>query len=119
MGDFNMAIAVPGKWLWDSWYARDASLWHGFFLQADRALGDPDLRHFHVTHGNATSSDLKSWTYLGTCFESQRNGPAWDDSTTWTGSVVTRRRWALAPLLYWHAAVRALAVPTCWSRYVH
>ena len=87
-GGFDMAISVPGKWLWDSWYAQDAALWHGFFLQADCALGDPDLRHFHVTQGHATSSDLKTWTYLGTCFAPQRNGPAWDDSTTWTGSVV-------------------------------
>ena len=52
-----MALSVPGKWLWDSWYARDAGLWHAFFLQADRALGDPDLRHFNVTQGHATSND--------------------------------------------------------------
>ena len=83
-----MAIEIPGKWLWDSWYVRDDRVWHAFFLQADRALGNPDLRHFHVSQGHATSLDLKTWTHLGTCFQPQRNGPAWDDSTTWTGSVV-------------------------------
>lgn len=83
-----MTISVPGKWLWDSWYVHDGQQWHAFFLQADNALGDPDLRHLNVTHGHATSTDLIHWSYLGTCFRPQGNGPAWDDSTTWTGSVV-------------------------------
>ena len=83
-----MTIAIPGKWLWDSWYVRDGASWHGFFLQADRSLGNPDLRHLNVTQGHATSTNLVDWTHLGTTFTPQRNGPAWDDSTTWTGSVV-------------------------------
>jgi beta-fructofuranosidase len=83
-----MTIAIPGKWLWDSWYIRDGHTWHGFFLQADRSLGDPDLRHLNVTQGHAVSSDLVNWTYLGTTFAPQPDRPAWDDSTTWTGSVV-------------------------------
>lgn len=83
-----MTIKIDGKWLWDSWYVRDGDVWHGFFLQADRSLGDPDLRHFNVTQGHATSTDLVEWNHLGTTFEPQRNGPAWDDGTTWTGSVV-------------------------------
>jgi beta-fructofuranosidase len=41
-----MTIALPTKWIWDSWYVRDGDLWHGFFLQADKSLQDPDLRHF-------------------------------------------------------------------------
>ncbi len=83
-----MTISVPGKWLWDSWYIHDGRRWHAFFLQASRSLGDPDLRHRSVTQGHATSTDLINWTHLGTCFAPQREGPAWDDSTTWTGSVV-------------------------------
>ena len=39
-----MTIALPTKWIWDSWYVRDGDLWHGFFLQADKALGDPVFR---------------------------------------------------------------------------
>lgn len=83
-----MTIAIPGKWLWDSWYIHDGERWHGFFLQADRSLGDPDLRHLNVTQGHATSADLVNWSHLGTTFAPQQARPAWDDSTTWTGSVV-------------------------------
>ena len=82
-----MVIAVEGKWLWDSWYVHDGSRWHGYFLQADRSLGDPDLRHFNVTQGHATSSDLVHWDHLGTTF-APAPAPAWDDYTTWTGSVL-------------------------------
>ncbi|TNC46923.1 levansucrase [Rubellimicrobium rubrum] len=82
-----MVIAIDGKWLWDSWYVHDGERWHGYFLQADRSLGDPDLRHFNVTQGHATSTDLVDWRHLGTTFQ-PATGPAWDDYTTWTGSVV-------------------------------
>ena len=83
-----MVIAIDGKWIWDSWYAKDGDTYHGFFLQADTSLGDPDLRHFNVTQGHATSKDLVNWMHLGTTFTPQRNGAAWDDGTTWTGSVI-------------------------------
>lgn len=82
-----MVIALADKWIWDSWYVRDGDTWHGFFLQADKALGDPELRHWNVSQGHATSSDLRSWTHHGTCF-APAAAPAWDDLTTWTGSVV-------------------------------
>ena len=52
-----------------------------------QSLGDPDLRHFNVTQGHATSRDLKVWDYRGTSF-APAQGPAWDDHTTRTGSVV-------------------------------
>jgi beta-fructofuranosidase len=82
-----MTISIPGKWLWDSWYLRDGDRFHGFFLQADNTLGDPDLRHFNVSQGHAVSDNLVDWTYTGTCFKPQTHA-AWDDYTTWTGSVV-------------------------------
>ena len=82
-----MAIALQDKWIWDSWYAHDGARWHGFFLQADKSLGDPDLRHFNVSQGHAVSDDLIHWTHLGTMLR-PAEGPAWDDYTTWTGSVV-------------------------------
>ena len=82
-----MTIKIDGKWIWDSWYARDGDTFHGFFLQADTSLGDPDLRHLNVTQGHATSKDLVTWTHLGTMFGPAKT-TAWDDSTTWTGSVV-------------------------------
>jgi beta-fructofuranosidase len=82
-----MVIAIDGKWIWDSWYAREGDLWHGYFLQADSSLGDPDLRHFNVSQGHATSRDLVHWDHKGTCLAPSTT-PAWDDYTTWTGSVL-------------------------------
>ncbi len=82
-----MVIALRDKWIWDSWYWHDGTRWHGYFLQADKALGDPELRHWNVSQGHAVSDDLVSWEHLGTCF-APSVGPAWDDYTSWTGSVL-------------------------------
>lgn len=82
-----MAIALAEKWIWDFWLARDGDTWHAYFLQADKRLGDPELRHRHVTIGHAVSRNLRDWDHLGTCFGPSA-GPAWDDWTTWTGSVL-------------------------------
>lgn len=82
-----MTIALNEKWIWDSWYTHDGKQWHGYFLQADKSLGNPDLRHWNVTHGHAVSQDLTNWNHLGTSF-APSSGPAWDDYTVWTGSVV-------------------------------
>jgi len=82
-----MVLAIKDKYIWDSWYAHDGSRWHGYFLQADRSIGDPDLRHFNVSQGHSVSDDLVHWEQLGTCL-SPSAGPAFDDLTTWTGSVV-------------------------------
>lgn len=82
-----MVLAIEDKWVWDSWYVQDGDLWHCYFLQADKAIGDPDQRHWNVSYGHATSRDLVNWDHLGTCFTPSA-GPAWDDFTTWTGSVV-------------------------------
>ncbi|WP_305985721.1 hypothetical protein [Roseibium sp. MMSF_3544] len=82
-----MVLALKDKWVWDSWYVRSDDLWHCFFLQAPKSIGDPEQRHWHVSYGHATSRDLTNWSYLGTCFEPSK-GPAWDDYTVWTGSVI-------------------------------
>ena len=96
-----MAISLNNKWIWDSWYARDDDTWHAYFLQADKALGDPELRHWNVTQGHATSKDLINWEHLGTTFEPAKN-EAWDDYTTWTGSVIKDDHET------WHLFVQAL-----------
>ncbi|MEL6463535.1 MAG: levansucrase [Pseudomonadota bacterium] len=80
-------IALDDKFIWDSWYVKDGELWHAFFLQAPRSIGDPDLRHWNVSYGHGTSTDLSNWTHLGTCFFPSE-GDGWDNYTTWTGSVV-------------------------------
>jgi len=82
-----MTIALPNEWIWDFWLCRDEALWHAYFLKADKLLGDPELRHRNVTQGHAVSTDLVNWTHLGTCFGPSK-GPAFDDWTTWTGSVL-------------------------------
>jgi len=90
-----MAFALDDKWLWDSWYVQDGETWHGYFLQADKSIGDPEERHWNVSYHHATSRDLTNWTSLGTCF-APAGGPAWDDGTTWTGSVLR------GPDALWH-----------------
>jgi len=82
-----VTIKLADKWIWDSWYALDGKVHHAYFLQADKSLKDPELRHWNVSQGHATSTDLKSWTHLGTSFAPAAS-PAFDDFTTWTGSVV-------------------------------
>ncbi|MGF1624543.1 MAG: family 43 glycosylhydrolase [Alphaproteobacteria bacterium] len=90
-----MTYRLTDKWIWDFWLARDVDAYHLFHLQADRALGDPDLRHWNASIGHAVSTDLVRWQSLGTCF-APAPGPAWDDGTTWTGSVFRHRdRWHL------------------------
>ncbi len=82
-----MVLALNDKWIWAFWLARNGDEWHIYFLQADKSLRDPELRHRNVSIGHARSSDLRNWTYLGTCF-APAAAPAWDDWTTWTGSVL-------------------------------
>ncbi len=82
-----MAFMRADHWVWDFWIARDDGVYHLFFLQAPRSLGDPELRHWHATVGHAVSTDLTNWDYIGTCF-GPSPGPAWDDGTTWTGSIL-------------------------------
>lgn len=83
-----MVIALQDQWIWDSWYVHDGTRWHGYFLKADKSLGDPDLRHFNVSQGHAVSDDLVHWTHLGTCLAPAKGQGTFDDTTTWTGSVI-------------------------------
>ena len=81
-----MVLALKDHFIWDSWYVHDGDKYHGYFLKAPRSIGDPQLRHFNVSYGHATSTDLVNWDYLGECFRPSIDG--WDNYTTWTGSVV-------------------------------
>lgn len=83
-----MTLRLEDRWVWDSWpFTDDAGLHHLFFLQADRSLVDPHLRHTHPSIGHAVSEDYRNWTILPDAL-APRSTPGWDDSTTWTGSVV-------------------------------
>jgi len=82
-----MALRLVDKWIWDSWFAFDGTHHHVFYLQASRALGDPNRRHRNVTVGHAISTDLVNWTQLVDALTPSES-PAFDSWTTWTGSVV-------------------------------
>lgn len=88
-----MGLRLDDRWIWDFWLAQDGSDHHLFFLQAPRALGDPELRHWHVSIGHAVSTDLRRWEVLPDALAPAPDG-AWDDYTTWTGSVLRHNgRW--------------------------
>ena len=90
-----LALHLADRWVWDFWLVHDGAAHHAFYLQAPRSLGDPDLRHWNVSVGHAVSHDLRSWSVLP---DALTPGPpaAWDDFTTWTGSVVRADdRWAM------------------------
>jgi beta-fructofuranosidase len=82
-----MVLSLKYKWIWDFWLARNGDDWHIYFLQADNSLPHPDDRHRNVSQGHAVSKDLINWHHLGTCFKPSST-KAWDDWTTWTGSVL-------------------------------
>ena len=82
-----MALRLPDKWIWDSWYAFDGEFYHAFYLHASRALGDPVRRHRNPIVGHAISRDLNNWTVVRDALIVS-DSPAFDSWTTWTGSVV-------------------------------
>jgi len=88
-------LRLADRWIWDFWHVTDGDTVHLFFLQADRSLGDPDLRHWHASIGHAVSRDLRTWTMLPDAL-APAPVPAWDDYTVWTGNVVRgRHQWHL------------------------
>ena len=87
-----MALRLPDKWVWDFWLARNGPDYHVFYLQAPRALKDESLRHWNASIGHAVSQDLRRWKVLPDALRpSPAEGGAWDDYTTWTGSVIRHR----------------------------
>lgn len=84
-----MTLRLDDQWVWDFWFARDGADYHVFYLQADRALGDPERRHFNVSVGHAVSQDLRTWEILPDALAPGSGDPEpWDSKTTWTGSII-------------------------------
>ena len=83
-----MTHRLDDKWVWDFWFAQDGCDYHIFYLQAPRSLIDPNLRHKHATIGHAVSADLCHWDVLPDALTPASDDRAWDNFTTWTGSVI-------------------------------
>jgi beta-fructofuranosidase len=81
-------FALSDKWVWDFWFAEDGDEHHLFYLQAPKALGDPELRHSHATVGHAVSADYENWEVLPDALSPGANG-SWDDLAIWTGSTLS------------------------------
>lgn len=82
-----MTLRLRDKWVWDFWLAADDDLFHMFYLQTPKSIGDPNLRHWNVSIGHALSSDLVTWEPTVNALGPGSDG-AWDSKATWTGSVV-------------------------------
>jgi beta-fructofuranosidase len=82
-----MALRLPDRWVWDSWYVWDGDVCHAFYLCASKGLIDPNRRHRNPNVGHAISTDLINWEILPDAL-SPSDSPAFDSWTTWTGSVV-------------------------------
>ncbi|WP_217924180.1 hypothetical protein [Miltoncostaea oceani] len=82
-----MTLRLPDRWIWDFWTVDEGARIHVFYLQAPRSLGDPDLRHWNVTIGHATSPDLRRWEIQPDALAPGAPG-TFDDRSTWTGSII-------------------------------
>lgn len=80
-------LKLDEQWVWDFWLAQDGADYHIFYLQAPRSLGKEELRHWNVSIGHAVSNDLRRWEILPDALHPGPPG-AWDDYTTWTGSII-------------------------------
>ena len=82
-----MSLRLESDWMWDFWHAREASRHQLVVLRAPRTSDDPDRRHLAATMGHAVSDDLTTWELLPQPIHRGEPGD-WDDSATWTGSVI-------------------------------
>jgi beta-fructofuranosidase len=90
-----MTLRLPDHWIWDFWLITHANVHHLYFLKAPKAIGDPDARHWNVSIGHAVSADLHTWSVVADAL-SPSTTAAWDDKSTWTGSVIEHNgQWAM------------------------
>ncbi len=91
-----MTLKLTDKWVWDFWFAQDGPDTHVFYLQAARSLKQEILRHWHVSIGHAVSQDLIHWEILPDALAPADDATAWDNYTTWTGSIIQHaEKWHL------------------------
>lgn len=81
-------LELDDHWVWDFWHVvDDDGRHHLFHLKAPHTIGDPELRHWHVAIGHVVSDDLRGWEARPDALAPGDDG-AFDDYTTWTGSIV-------------------------------
>ncbi len=83
-----MGLKLKDKWLWDFWFAQDGDTYHIFYLQSSNNWTYDWQRHFNVSVGHAVSKDLKNWTVLADALKPSDDLNAFDNYTTWTGSII-------------------------------
>ncbi len=81
-------LKLEGSWVWDFWFADDGEAFHIFYLHAPTSLGDEERRHRAARIGHAISDDLVSWTPVADLVLTPGETGAFDETATWTGSVV-------------------------------
>lgn len=101
-------LRLPDAWVWDFWLVDDGERYHVYFLFASRAVGHPRSRHHRASVGHAVSSDLRSWQRVPDALV-HSDAPAFDETATWTGSVVAHPdgRWFM-----FYTGARALDAST-------
>lgn len=94
-GKVRMTLRLDDYWIWDFWTISSGNVHHIFFLKAPKSIGDPEQRHWNVSIGHAESTDLRDWTVVSDVTAPSALG-AWDDKSTWTGSVIWHDgRWVM------------------------
>ena len=90
----------PGRFVWDSWFARHEGRLHAFYLEAPVTAcgGDAERRHDLASIGHATWSP-GGWEEVGPALMASAE-PGWDDLALWTGSIVRASPWAPFALFY-------------------
>jgi sucrose-6-phosphate hydrolase SacC (GH32 family) len=79
----------PTRHVWDYWYYFDpeTSIFHLFYLNADRALVDNDQHHFGSQVGYATTTDFLTIDWISDrVLGADPHG--WDDTSIWSGDVI-------------------------------
>ena len=84
---YNSILGFSDKWLWDFWLAQDGADYHLFYLQAPKALKDPEQRHWNVSIGHSVSKDLYNWKHLPDAIHPGGKN-CLHEYTTWTGSII-------------------------------
>lgn len=74
-----------GMWAWDFWFAKSEGVYHAFYLQSPKCVGDRAKRFEYQHVGHASSRDLLHWTDHGPVVIALRD--TWNDFSIATGSV--------------------------------